>query len=210
GRPGGLGWPGRAARRRDLSAYGETVAPLYAEAGRVAGAPLVIDSSKDPSYLFALRATGRVDLAVVHLVRDSRAVAHSWSRRKLRPEVHWEERWMRTLSPSRSARRWIEINAMVELYRSVFRGSVLRLRYEDFARDAAGGLAEIVAAFGLAMPVEPRREAHSFSGNPSRFDQGPLRVTEDRSWTHQMSRRDRRAVTALTVPLLRKYGYPLW
>jgi hypothetical protein len=50
---------------------------------------------------------------------------------------------------------------------------------------------------------------HALGGNPIRFrpDRGPLRV--DREWRQQLSPRARRTVTALTAPMLRRYGYAL-
>ena len=43
------------------------------------GTEIVVDSSKHPSLAFCLR-TSDVDLRVVHVVRDIRGVAYSWSK----------------------------------------------------------------------------------------------------------------------------------
>jgi len=47
---------------------------------------------------------------------------------------------------------------------------------------------------------------HNISGNPIRFD-GPAPVLADDEWRAALGRRDRRAVTLVTAPLLWRYGY---
>ncbi len=201
----------RGLRRSEhVRSYGDCLVPLYDAIAAQSGSSLVIDSSKDPSYLFALRATGRIELQVLHLVRDSRAVAHSWTRRKRRPEIHWAEQMMKVLPPARSARTWLEHNAAIEAY-GVLGPQPVRVRYEDFADDPETCVARVVRTLDL-----PRRsgrapaERHSFSGNPMRFDHAPLRVSRDDAWTRGISDQDRRTVSLITWPLLLKYGYPAW
>lgn len=198
----------RTGRRSDaVTAWAGAVAPVYAAVAARCGDEVVLDSSKDPSYLFALAATGALDLRVLHLVRDSRAVAHSWTRRKRRPEIHWEEQYMRTLPPWRSAALWTEYNAVLEAARGLG-VPVLRLRYEDFAGDPAGTVDLVAATLDLARRDPATAPAgHSFSGNPIRFDTAPVEVRLDEAWRTAMDADQRRRVTALTAPLLAAYGY---
>ena len=69
------------ARRFDE--YLEAVERLYAAAAAITGS-VVVDLSKRRSTLRLLRCSTRLDVRVVHLVRDSRAVAYSWTRRVAR------------------------------------------------------------------------------------------------------------------------------
>ena len=48
---------------------------------------------------------------------------------------------------------------------------------------------------------------HSVAGNPMRFETGTLHLRRDDAWRRQLADRDRRVVTALTAPLLARYGY---
>jgi hypothetical protein len=196
-------------RSADVEAYGDCLVPLYGQVQRVSGASVVIDSSKDPSYLFALHATRRIQLQVLHLVRDSRAVAYSWTRVKKRPEVHWEDQAMAVRRPSLAARRWVENNLAVELFGRVS-PRVHRLRYEDFADDPESATAGLVSELGLVRRPQPEQVAgHSFSGNPMRFDRAPLRVRPDTAWSTDLDSRERRKVSLISFPLLKKYGYQL-
>jgi hypothetical protein len=193
--------------RRHLGALEQVLEPLYAAILEVSRATVVVDSSSDPTYAFVLRAIDRLDVRVVHLVRDSRAVAYSWTRSKRRPEISERTVYMRQRSPIQSAVHWDVHNILLELLAARSRNA-LRVRYEDLVADPDELVQTICRA--LAVPVdrapadEPR---HSISGNPIRFETGPLRVQLDDEWTHALAKRDRRLVTLTTAPLLARYGY---
>jgi hypothetical protein len=114
---------------------------------------------------------------------------------------------MRQRSPIQSAVHWDVHNILLELLAARSRNA-LRVRYEDLVADPDELVQTICRA--LAVPVdrapadEPR---HSISGNPIRFETGPLRVQLDDEWTHALAKRDRRLVTLTTAPLLARYGY---
>jgi Sulfotransferase family len=203
------------AVRHALRAYGELIERLYGSILDVGGARVIVDSSKDPRHGLALSRLDCIDLHVVHLIRDPRAVAFSWGRKRARPEIHWQQQEM-TCQPVRaSAARWITHNAVVELLCSTAH-RYHRLRYEDFVSDPLAAVSQILAAYGAAeAPVAGSagelvlERSHSVSGNPMRFDSGPLRVKLDDEWRSAMRQRDRLAVAAMTWPLLARYGYPL-
>jgi hypothetical protein len=48
---------------------------------------------------------------------------------------------------------------------------------------------------------------HTVAGNPVRMQSGPLKLRVDDAWRAAMPAGDRRLVTALTFPLLARYGY---
>src|SRR3712207_200886 len=60
---------------------------LYRAIQKVSGAAVIVDSSKRSTYAVLLSLLPFADLRVVHLVRDSRAVAYSWGRIKESPAV---------------------------------------------------------------------------------------------------------------------------
>ncbi|WP_433245663.1 sulfotransferase [Streptosporangium sp. CA-135522] len=195
-----------------LAGLGEYVAAhrrLYDAAGEVAGCPIVIDSSKHASLAFCLAAAG-VDVHVVHVVRDPRAVAHSWHRRVARPE---DGRPMTRWSPARTSVHWLAQNLSLELLAR--RGvSVTRIRYEDLLQAPGDTLRSLVARIGLrphlGFLADGEAElsvAHTASGNPMRFTVGRIGLAPDDGWRTGASVRHQRLVTALTWPLMNKYGY---
>jgi hypothetical protein len=92
-----------------------------------------------------------------------------------------------------------------------------RLRYEDFVYDPRFYLAETLIKVGFddeagSLPVVRGREIslsvdHTVSGNPSRFRTGNIELRPDEEWKVKMRGADKNVVTALTAPLLLKYGY---
>lgn len=199
---------------REVEVYRAMLGRLYAALQEVSGAAVLVDSSKYASYGLLLARAPGVDLRLLHLVRDSRAVAHSWTRRKRMPEVAGDERYMPRKTPARSAFYWALENLALELLRRSAGRSHL-LRYEDLAADPAAAVAAAVAALGLPAPATlpggrlTLGENHTVAGNPVRFTRGDVAVTPDAEWRAGLAPGARRLVTALTWPLLARYGFPL-
>jgi hypothetical protein len=199
----------------DVRRYAELYTRIYRAAAEASGARVVVDSSKHASLAFALRWAEGLDLRVVHLVRDSRAVAYSWGKQVRRPEVVDGEDWMPTFSPFTVSKLWTAQNAAFHLLAT--RAAVMRLRYEDFTAEPAGTLRRVRGFAGLPddpealriltdPPASPVR-AHSIAGNPLRFSGGPLRVRRDEAWRAALPRRSRAVVSVATLPFRLRYGY---
>jgi hypothetical protein len=187
---------------------------LYRAIQRVSGAGVIVDSSKRLTYAVLLSLLPFADLRVVHLVRDSRAVAYSWARSKESPAVVGG-RLMPQMSPAQASRGWMLRNLSYDFLSGFAHRS--RLRYEDFVYDPPFYLAETLSRVGFddgvgSLPVVRGREIslseeHMVSGNPSRFKTGNIELRPDEEWKVKMRGADKNVVTALTAPLLLKYGY---
>jgi hypothetical protein len=203
-----------AGFRDDLARYASKLEALYRAIREVSGAEVVVDSSKDPSYAYALANLSGLDLRVVHLVRDSRAVAYSWQRKKIKYEVAGREERMPLLGPSESSMGWARSNLLIEPLKAVVPRHAL-VRYEDLMADPAKSLDEILDLAGeegrplplVDGPAVELGENHIVAGNPNRFRRGRMELRPDVEWKKEMSRSDKRKVTALTWPLLLRYGY---
>jgi hypothetical protein len=208
----------RPALRERLTEYTSYYARVYTAVAQVSGCDLVVDSSKHASLAFCLREAPDVDLRVLHLVRDPRAVAYSWSRQVRRPDTD-RPSYMTRYSPATAAMQWnIQNGAFGLLTRTGC--PTMRLRYEDFTAEPERTLRR-VAGFA-ALPAQDSYPfltadggsvtarldgGHSVSGNPMRFTTGPVPITRDEQWRTHMPRSQQRAVTALTWPLMAGYGY---
>ena len=196
--------------------YRETLQRLYQAVQEETGCRVMVDSSKSPLYAEQLTTLPGVDVYLVHLVRDPRATAHSFQRRKKLPDFG-DERLMRRQPPLVSSRRWALWQAATELLWRGRPGRYLRVRYEDFVREPKPTLRRITALveedstmLPFSSPTSVRLQpTHSVSGNPDRFTTGTVEVRPDDEWLHLMRRTDRMLVTALTWPLLLRYRYPL-
>jgi len=209
----------------ELSQYSGFYLRVYRAIADVSGCDALVDSSKHASLAFCLSTRQEIDLRVIHVVRDSRAVAYSWTTTVARPEASGSGQqspgsYMTTYSPAKAAGHWNAQNAALQWLAR--RGTpVLRVRYEDLVaateqtlRRAAtfAGLpaGELTLPFLHADGDEPYAElttAHTASGNPMRFTTGRLPIRGDERWRSSMPDEQRRVVTALTFPLLRRYGY---
>ncbi|BBL79337.1 sulfotransferase [Rubrobacter xylanophilus] len=198
-----------------LGELGPALERLYRALREVSGACVVVDSSKRFSYAAVLGSLPSVEVRAVHLVRDSRAVAHSWSRSKVRPEAGGSS--MPRLGPLKASRTWSLQNLQqVLLPLSGGVRACARLRYEDFVREPASSLRKTLRELGLEADLRfirgrevPLSRGHTVSGNPARFESGGVELSPDEAWRERMRAGDRALVTALTAPLLAGYGYPL-
>jgi hypothetical protein len=194
--------------------YPSILARLYPALREVTGARVIVDSSKYASHGLALASIPEVELHVVHLVRDARAVAWSWQRRKALPEIHWARASMPRKSPSRSALFWALENLAIARLRGRAATYTL-LRYEDLVADPAGVLGRVLQALGeppLDTAVQDAHtvdfgENHTVAGNPIRFRRGPVEIRADAEWEARMPVGQRALVTGLTWPLLWRYGF---
>lgn len=205
----------------DLAEYTSYYQRLYGAIAQVSGCQTVVDSSKHASLAFCLSRSDSLDLRVVHVIRDPRAVAYSWTTRVQRPEDP-SGSYMTRYSPFRASREWNLQNASLGLL-AHGQTPVLRVRYEDLVSGVKPTLRRICEFAGLAVDGSEfdfvgggggeqwaeLRQAHTAAGNPMRFKTGKITINKDDRWQTAMPGRQRRAVTALTLPLLSRYGYPL-
>lgn len=190
---------------------------VYRGIAQTSGANVVIDSSKWPAFPTALGIVPDIDVHLLHLVRDPRAVAHSWKRRK-----EWTDRdegqemprygaiysaasyWARNLTAEFVARSRSPLNS-------------IHVRYEDLVLDPQGEVQRIIDAVGapsVSWPFIDERSielttTHTAGGNPNRTRTGVIEIRPDLAWRTNMGTVDRAVVTALTLPFLKRYGYPL-
>jgi hypothetical protein len=202
--------------RMRLASYGAMLGRVYEAIRAVSKADVLVESSKLPAYALLLSEVPSIEMHVVHLVRDSRATAFSWQRRKLRPEIHWRAQYMDRISPTRTAAEWTAINLLLGLVRNRA-ASYSRLHYEDFVARPRKAAEAISRQVGLprdfAGVVDDRGFVrfgidHTVSGNPTRFRRGHQRIALDDEWREHMPRRDFALVTTISAPLLLAYGYP--
>ncbi|MBP2707215.1 sulfotransferase [Microbispora sp. RL4-1S] len=197
---------GFVGREAELSEYVLAYSRVYAAAAEVADARAIVDSSKHASLAYCLTAI--MDLRVVHVVRDPRAVAASWRSVVRRPE---DGRPMTRWTPARTAVHWLAQNLAFEALRR--KGvEVVRVRYEDLLDDPARTVRDLAARLGLDagdLGFLGDREArlgvaHTVSGNPMRFAVGRIAL---RRRPAPLPPYQRWLVTALTLPLFLAYGY---
>lgn len=200
--------PGFQAQLSDYIGHLQRVCQAISD---ISGAKTIVDSSKLPSYCYLLTRLSGMDVQLLHLVRDSRAVAFSFMRKKRKLEIHDREEYMRRFSSMRSARDWNILNLGMEmLRRSSTRFDLVR--YEDLVTDPRSELSRILEYSGATIDIPkngevPIQTSHTVAGNPLRFTDGTICVRPDDEWRERMRRAHYNLVTWLTWPLLMRYGY---
>lgn len=193
--------------------FTDRILRLYRAAVEVSGSTVILDASKDIAMLYLLSRLPEIDLHVLHLIRDSRGVAYSWSRKK-RPEITD----MAQYPAYRAGWKWMYVNMFIEMVFARRHANYHAVRYEEFVQEPAQTIRSIAAFVGEEVHELPflkdrtltlRQANHTVAGNPIRFHQGTLQFRLDSAWKDEMRTMDRLIVTTITFPLLRYYGYAL-
>jgi hypothetical protein len=205
-------WPaGRRVLMSRLEKYPATLETLYRAIQSTTECRVIIDSSKSPLYGQVLGLLPSIDLYVVHIVRDPRGVEHSRLRRKKRGHSNYAEHNL-----LRSSLVWDISNLTEEVFGRRLPGRHMTVRYEDFVQTPKEQVNRVLRLLGEDVPQPPllherlvRLDAtHTVGGSPSRRRTGEIELRLDEEWKSNMEQKDKVAVTALTWPLLLRYGYP--
>ncbi len=202
---------------RAASDYVSILTRLYAAIADVSGAKTIIDTSKEPAFALLLGRMPGCDVRIVHLVRDSRAVAYSWTRDKPMPSPIGAETSMPKFRPIETAARWLMWNTALSAL-GARNTPYLRISYESFVTQPLRLLRRL-SAFAedpLALPASQLSSRavtlgghHMFSGNPMRALTGEVAMQLDDEWQRMLPGPQFAKVTAITWPQLRVYGYPV-
>lgn len=203
----------RRFARPSLDAYVDLTRKLYQAVSAIAGANVVVDSSKLPTHAYLLNLTGAAELFVVHLVRDPRGCAYSWlkSKRHPNPAVGDFPNW----SPTKTSLNWIYTNGAIRKLWGASEGRYLVLRYEDFIAQPEDSVRRIMQFIWqpetrlpfLSPDTVSMAPTHGVSGNTVRFDRGPVQLTLDDKWRTAMRPMHKLLVTTLTGVTLPTFGY---
>ncbi|NND02656.1 MAG: sulfotransferase [Acidimicrobiia bacterium] len=200
--------------RKRLSPLVDVLDALYPAIAAETGARFIVDSSKLPTYTYLLGQVPSVDLRIVHLVRDPRAVAHSRARRKEQLDTA-ERRAMTQSRPARSATDWLVWNTTIRRLFGSGNNPYMMLRYEDLISSPTESIErvlEIADEQGADLSHIRGNEVtlsgnHTVSGNPGRFQTGTITLALDEAWRRDMDESDRRTVERITTRARKSFGY---
>ncbi len=176
------------------------------------GPSVIVDGSKSFRYARALHEIPNLDVFVLHLVRDPRAIEHSKSR--LLSRGHWKFNRTSTLYNSI---QWLGLNLLLESLALDRRYAYRRIRYEDFIQSPVESVADITEwVTGVREHLEIDSDGgvtlgpnHTLGGSDVRLESGRVVLSGRDAWKEQLSKTKKRVVTLITLPLLYRYRYPL-
>lgn len=203
-------WPEYHANVRR---YADLMERLYDAIAHVSNAEIIVDSMKAPYHVYLLRRLP-LDVRVVHLVRDSRGVAHSQAKLVRKQGSTGRYRGQRT--PAKSGVRWDWVNLMFHLLSRMDVSSAV-IRYEDVVITPKEQLRRIAALAGVppaSLDLSFIRDSdvdlppdHLVAGNRMRMEAGPIRLQVSEEWKTELPKTQRRIVSLLTWPLISRYSY---
>ena len=206
-------------RRPAYSEYADALGRQYRAIAEVSGARVVVDSSKMATDALLAATIPGIRVSVIHLVRDPRGVAWSWQKRLRQPGPQGRD--IDRHGALASGARWTTYNALAELFLATAPRTRFRaLRYEDLLANPGAVTADLAAWLGAdpgSSPIvgdPPRvalaRPTHPVWGNPVRTTSGDVPLRADEEWRGTLGRAERLVNTAVSLPFLRHYGYPIW
>jgi hypothetical protein len=196
----------------ELAEISSLLTRLYGALSLSTGASTIVDAGKLPLWGLVASMSPTLDLRVVHLVRDPRAVSFSWTRVRELPYLPGTP--MPTQGPLRSALDWVTANSEAEILKRRVPESMLVL-YGDLARDPGSTVRRVVKLLDLDADVDtlfanrsilrPARSGHAIAGNPMRAQEGPIVIAPDDEWRSSLSRKRRLTAMLCTGPLWHHY-----
>lgn len=199
---------GPGALDADTLRYARLMAASYGRIAEHTGARVVVDSSKSAAEAALLRHLPSIDACLVQLVRDPRAVVYSWQRAGAKNPAQGK-------SVPRAIGSWLSAHLTAEaVLRAHPPGRSLTIRYEDLAEDPERLMQRVADLIGQRLREHGATPAsqpvqHMVGGNSLRMQRDAPAVRADTEWRERLPSAVACVVTAATVPLLRRYGYPL-
>jgi hypothetical protein len=166
-------------------------------------AKVVVDSSKAGLQLKYLLRNPALDIKIIHLIRDGRAVSLSLIGHGLR-------RATRPKTVSAAAREWRRSNEAAEcLLRRLPKSQWLQVQYEELCRTPEAVLRKTCAFLGLnpdPLNLDFRSRQQHILGNEMRL-KSTSEIRLDERWRTQLSAEDLEVFRAEAGPLNQRYGY---
>lgn len=204
----------RISPTAEFQSYLRQTEALYQSIAEVSGKSIIVDSSKHPIRGALLAHLRGIDLRLVHLVRDARAVV--WSRKKaleadqksgvqfaIKPRSAWY-----------SVAFWAFINVLAAIVCLFRRRQSLRMRYEDFVAEPQAQLDRLGRVCGLdysatahaLLTGQPLKVEHPIAGNRMRM-KGSVTLKPDWEWRDRLPACDRAVCWLCAGWLLLAFGY---
>lgn len=167
----------------------QNIVELYSHIFEKTGQKIIVDSSKKPEQLYAIKNAlpNDIDLRVIHIVRDGRAVAYSTCKRALESN--------KEVSFSKAAIRWAITNLLIRNLEQYFKANeFIRIKHEDLCENTEKTIADICGKFEIeydqGMAEISSSNNHNVGGTPRDFREG-TKIQLDERWKRKIKLKDR-------------------
>ena len=184
-----------------LKIIGQELGSLYSQIATKTNGQVIVDSSKSPDFAYLLNKNEKLELFIVHVVKDPRGVASSWSKIKA---------YLYPQSVIRTGAGWLIQNSIIESLRPR-KIRYKRIIFEDFVANPKSTLEEILTfikseqkdlSFIQATKALIHSQ-HNLASNPDKLSETQEISIKPRQWELPLHKNI--LVSAVTFPLLIKY-----
>ena len=205
--------------RRQLPEIHRRNAALVSTVSEITKVEIVIDSSKTALRLKYLLRNLELDVKVIRLIRDGRAVALTYTDParfadakdpSKRAGGMGGDREKQRLSMTQAAYEWRRSNEEAEyILRRLNKSQWIEIRYEELCRDTEKTLGRLFEFLGL----DPKKRVKDFRsiehhvvGNGMRLDT-TSQISLDERWREKLTDQDLKIFESTAGKMNRKYGY---
>ena len=204
--------------RRQLPEIQERNAALASTVSEITKAEVIVDSSKIALRLKYLLRNTKLDIRVIRLIRDGRAVALTYMDPARFADAKdpalrggsGGQRKSQRLPMAQAAYEWRRCNQEAEdVLRGLGPSQWIEVRYEELCRDTEKTLRRLFEFLGLEPSErvqEFRMVEHHVVGNGMRLDT-TSRVSLDERWRSVLTEEDLRVFDREASEMNRRYGY---
>lgn len=198
---------------KDFKTYTKETKLLFQIIQEHTGAAVIVDSSKIPYRLWALKMMG-IELHILHLIRDGRAVLNSLKKSFKTDLSSGVQREIKPKPTIRTAFFWIGVNTMVE--RVSKKCNYHRMRYEDLLRNYEEELGKVSSSFDIELSEvikmlkagESMQKGHIIAGNRLRMQKEvKLNLQPDEGWRDSLDKKDIKVFENISGGMLKRYKY---
>lgn len=185
----------------------------------VTGNKIICDNSKNIDRLDKILQIRGLNVNIIHLIRDGRAVAYSFKRKeekirnsgnKYLEEMKYLGKDIKMYDYNRSLSKWAQYNDKVKKKYGHL-ACYQQIKYEDLVEQPLQSLNKIFYNIGAPkvdeIPEFKHENVHSIGGNRMRFEFGFTGIESDNSYKNQITWHEWISSTMRHYGQLAKYGY---
>jgi len=172
---------------------------LYHNINSLSNKPYILDSSKEVPRGELIAKYSHLNVTILHMVRDGRAVM--WSYKKKTGNIF---KWSVLF-------KWAFTNIKIEIMKKRLKNTqVILIRYEDLIENPEKEITKILSKFNLDFKPEilefNKQERHQIGGNRMKLKK-EIKLEKDLSWLKNLSYIEIKLFNLIFGWLNRKYGY---
>lgn len=183
----------------NLKKYIKLNEELYENILKYSGKKIIFDSSKWPERVELLLNSNKLDIIILHLVRNGKGVTWSWRNRhsnRGEKKTTWSvlnkwDKYPDFIKGILTMYHWLRRNLYIEIIKKRNKVKFIFLRYEDFVKSPENVLRRVLKKLNLSFEAQMidfknKGNHHQIAGNPRVRTRQGIEIKEDTYWKKDM------------------------